>query len=269
MGPVAPDRAGRVVTSLVNTETGQVLDPEQADRRAQRIALRLETSATNFEAAMSLLRAAITEGDHFALGFRSAGDYVSERFGGKLSRLGVDLRREVVRELSEAGLSSRAIAPVVGVTDRQVRRDQSQVGHVSHLDKEDLEVESGADAPYSNEAVPGDNRSDDYSEGGPALAPRPPAPVIGIDGKTYSRPTLIRTERSGEQQNADEFAARFAGQIVSLLSMQHLHMRETARSQWSAGHMAASPVQRDYVTAQNIRAVADGLAALADEWEDH
>jgi hypothetical protein len=44
--------------------------------------------------------------------------------GATLSRLGVDLRREVVRELTEAGLSTRAIAPVVGVSNITVSKDQ-------------------------------------------------------------------------------------------------------------------------------------------------
>jgi len=44
--------------------------------------------------------------------------------GATLSRLGVDLRREVVRELTEAGLSTRAIAPVVGVSNFTVSKDQ-------------------------------------------------------------------------------------------------------------------------------------------------
>lgn len=52
--------------------------------------------------------------------------------GRRLAWLGVDLRREVVRELTEGGLSTRAIAPVVGISKSQVATDQ-QVSSAGHL----------------------------------------------------------------------------------------------------------------------------------------
>jgi hypothetical protein len=46
-----------------------------------------------------------------------------DRFGEALARLGIDPRREVVKELTELGLSTRAIAPIVGVDQSTVVRD--------------------------------------------------------------------------------------------------------------------------------------------------
>ena len=44
-----------------------------------------------------------------------------------MSFRGTDMRREVVRELTAAGMSTRAIAPVVGVNNATVHRDLSGV----------------------------------------------------------------------------------------------------------------------------------------------
>src|SRR4029077_11861029 len=78
-----------------------------------------------YESVQPLIRQAIEGGAATALGYTGLSEYISERFGGSLSRLGGETRREGVRELAWAGMSTRAIAPVVGVSDRQVRRDVS------------------------------------------------------------------------------------------------------------------------------------------------
>jgi hypothetical protein len=101
---------------------------------------------------MPMIREAIELRDDLALGYRSPGDYIRDRFGSALSKLGLDLRREVVRELTDAGLSTRAIAPVVGVSHMTVSRDRERV------------------TPVTREPAP-ERR-----------------PVVGVDGKTYPRP---------------------------------------------------------------------------------
>lgn len=79
--------------------------------------------ADNYTAVMPLIREAIDRNVHAVLGYASPGAYVKDRFGDALGKLGVELRREVVKELSRAGLSTRAIAPVVGVTRQMVSKD--------------------------------------------------------------------------------------------------------------------------------------------------
>ncbi|GAA2007821.1 helix-turn-helix domain-containing protein [Nocardioides kribbensis] len=263
--------------SLVDTMTGEVLDVESAEERASFICSDLDMAAESFETAMGRMREAIEKRDDLTLGYRSPGDYLSDRFGGRLARLGVDLRREVVRELTQAGLSTRAIAPVVGVDHVTVSRDVRRVADATP------ETSAGEAAPSGTDAMVDPSPADDEpegesdrdaidvpasDEGAPEASPARP-PVVGIDGKTYARPAPrpAAFERSPQQQNSEEFAIRFAGQVVSLLSMQHDHMRRAAVAQWRAGHQSASPAQRDYVTPQNIRAIGAGLLALADEWE--
>lgn len=161
--------------TIVNTETGEILDAAAAERRAERISLRLDTIADNYLAVMPMIREAIEKRDDLALGYRSPGDYVSDRFGGSLQRLGVEVRREVVRELTAAGMSTRAIAPVVGVSQKTVDRDVRQVSHVTHLPQ----------TPAS------ESLGEDDDEAGQT----PEAPVVGIDGKTYARPAATAPKR--------------------------------------------------------------------------
>lgn len=165
--------------TVVNVETGELvdlLDREQAERLTTRISLKLDAMADTYVGVMPLIREAIVRQAYVALGYRSVGEYVADRFGGSLGKLGVEIRREVVRELTDAGMSTRAIAPVVGVSDRQVRYD---VGRVSHLPEA---PEGGAvDEPET-------------------VAPR--SPVTGIDGKTYT-PPKTRPQRALPDQFFD------------------------------------------------------------------
>lgn len=57
--------------SLVNTETGELIEPlteGDAERLSTRIRLRLDTIADNYVAVMPLIREAITRDAHLALG---------------------------------------------------------------------------------------------------------------------------------------------------------------------------------------------------------
>jgi hypothetical protein len=92
--------------------------------------------------------------------------------------------------------------------------------------------------------------------------------VTGIDGKRYTRPAPApKPGRSGEQQNAEENSRTLASSLIFLLAFQHPNQRDTARDQWEVGSSAVSPSSRSYVTPDRMRQAAEGLAALADEWE--
>jgi hypothetical protein len=178
--------------TLANTETGELVefDRAAAERRAERIRLRLDAIADNYATVMPMIREAIEKRDDLALGYRSPGEYVSDRFGGALTRLGVEVRREVVRELTEAGMTTRAIAPVVGVSNKTVSLDQrapvTPVTPQTPVPAPEGEAEADAGITPRGEAVPS-SVAPPEDKG----APEPPAPrpaVTGIDGKTYTRP---------------------------------------------------------------------------------
>lgn len=143
--------------SLVNTETGELVEDmtaAEAERLTDRIGLRLGTIADNYEAVVPMIREAVERRAWAALGFRSPGEYAASHFGGAMSRLGVEFRQAVVRELSDLGMSTRAIAPVVGASPATVHRDI---------------------ATASPEAV----------------AEVAPDAITGLNGKTYTRPEPI------------------------------------------------------------------------------
>jgi hypothetical protein len=196
---------------LVNTESGELLDAAAAERRAEHIRLRLDAIADNYTVIMPMIREAIEKRDDMALGYRSPGEYVKDRFGAALGRLGMDVRREVVRELTEAGLSTRAIAPVVGVTQQMVVKD----------------VAATRDNPVVTSSPP------------PVEAPTPPA-VTGIDGKTYpqrksrtSHPRVDRSRAGVEKRTAT--IAELAGsghtsaQIAAQVGIEDARVRMVAR----------------------------------------
>jgi len=266
--------------TLVDTGTGEILDVEEAERRASYICTDLDAAAGSFEHAMGLMRQAITERDDIALGYRSPGDYVSDRFGGRLSRLGVDLRREVVRELTEAGMSTRAIAPVVGVDQKTVVRDR-RAGEANASPAPSPVVE--AEVPDSAESVAGDTSKAVQSEGevippGANLAndggaPRPP--VTGIDGKTYAAPTHRPTavpkpapEPFDDQDKAEELAGNLARNLSLLYAITNPDRRADYIATWVAGTRDRPALGQQFVTPKHMRALAEALRTFASEWEN-
>lgn len=260
--------------TLINHETGELIESlskDDARRLTDRIRLLSETIAETLDKLADLIDQARVGSAWLALGYRSWTEYVSVEFASVLPRLDREPRQEFVKELASRGMSSRAIAPVVGVADRQVRRDLSggtsvpppSSSEASPADDEEPEIasaEAGATGARAVEATATSEEPEGYR------APR--HNVTGIDGKQYTRPEPRPAPlRSPEQQNAEEFAVRFAGQMFSLQAMQHAHMRRGAIEKWRTGRSAVSPVQAPYASPEKIRAVAEGLLALADEWE--
>ena len=181
---------------------------EHAERWAERARLDLEASADRGEAGLNKIRTAIAERHDIAIGARSIGDYVSTQYADALGNVcrvfGVEFRRQVVAELSEAGgMSTRAIAAVTGTSHMQAQRDRdagvtnvppaptvnTETGEVS--DNYLSDDEDGEEVTPSDEAAPtaGDSESETPGEEvEPSLAPAPSRPAVtGIDGKTYTQ----------------------------------------------------------------------------------
>lgn len=109
------------MTALAERGSGRLI---AAERRAERIRL----TATSFMEARdkmsSLLVEAQREGDHETMGYRSWTEYIAALFSDTpLMRLSRDERKVIVADLAEQGMSSRAIAPVVGASPATVKRD--------------------------------------------------------------------------------------------------------------------------------------------------
>src|SRR5690606_19560440 len=150
------------------------------------------------------------------LGYASWTAYLSEGLGEEPIRLARDERREVVQLLSNEGMSTRAIAPIVGVDRKTVERDVRGGTNVppertNNEDHEAAYVESIEHTP------PFDPRTGEVLDGEPTVEPFDGEKVLadsienakkvtGLDGKTYTR-----TEPSKPRRRPVIDVARDAG----------------------------------------------------------
>mgnify|MGYP006373767245 CR=1 FL=1 len=185
----------------VDTTTGEIIefDPAAAERRAERIVLRLDAIVENYRMVLPMIREAIEKRDDIALGYRSPGDYVSDRFGQSLSGLGIEARRAVVHELTDAGLSTRAIAPVIGTSHMTVQNDIEKSGVKAFTPARPIApaANSGSTITTTTGTVIAETKHIDIDR------PRPPKPTTGIDGKTYTRRPMPPQVSRDEQDRLD------------------------------------------------------------------
>jgi hypothetical protein len=100
-------QADRDLDCLDTRSRGQdALTEAEAEELTTRMNLKLGTIADNIEAVMPLIREPVERNAYAALGFASHGAYVAERFGDTRTRLEVAQRRDVVQELTAAGMSN-------------------------------------------------------------------------------------------------------------------------------------------------------------------
>lgn len=123
------------------------------EQDARRLTERIRIAAINYSDAkdklMTLVQQAKEDAVHLALGYASWTAYLADVMGEEPLRLARGERQEVVQMLSAEGMSTRAIAPIVGVSNKTV--------------------------------------SVDLAESREVLPEVTPAPVQGMDGKTYIR----------------------------------------------------------------------------------
>jgi hypothetical protein len=103
------------VTALVREDDARLL--------TDRIKAKLETIIVNRDAVIPLIHQARESGVHEVLGYKSWTAYVESEFGGVLPQLTRAERQPLVEELASIGMSTRAIAPIVGASEATVRRD--------------------------------------------------------------------------------------------------------------------------------------------------
>lgn len=101
----------------------QHLEVSDARRLTERIRLVAVTVSDNLDKLKSLVVEAREGNVHIVLGYASWTAYLADVLGQTPLRLERDVRQELVAELSAQGMSTRAIAPIVGVSREQVRID--------------------------------------------------------------------------------------------------------------------------------------------------
>lgn len=154
---------------------------------ARRVTERIRIQATNFMEARQKLEATVEEAKTGraweVLSYSSWTAYLADALGDEPLRLSRDERKDVVTLLAGEGMSTRAIAPIVGVTRQRVSQIQNEVA--SDLPP----VTSGNTSVSAPSAT---------SPESPIAATA--AQVTGMDGKTYTRtwpePTTEKPRRT-------------------------------------------------------------------------
>lgn len=171
-------------------ERAEYVMPEaEAVRLTNRITLIAGTIREGVEKLHGLVQEAKAGNAHIALGYPSWTAYLAATLGKEPLRLDRAERQELVRYLAGEGMSTRAIAPIVGVHDTTVMRDLRAAANA-------------APVPAAEpERLPSfDPRTGEVLDDAPALAGEPeriasPTPVTGMDGKTYTRPAPAAPRR--------------------------------------------------------------------------
>ena len=150
------------------------LDEAAARRLTERIRLLASSLAEQVDKIIGLIDEARAGRADAALGYTSWTAYVGTEFADALPRLDRSQRRDVVAQLKAKGMSSRAIAPVVGASVATVKRDVAG----GSAEPPDLAPDDVVDAEIV-EIV-----EDDHPVA-------PVVPITGRDGKTYTRPVPV------------------------------------------------------------------------------
>lgn len=167
------------------------MDRAEAERVTERIRLKLDSAANVLDSLGALVADAYQRRADLALGYDSWSAYADAEFAEQTRNLAAPIRRELVGRLTEAGMSTRAIAPAVGVaSDSTVRADLAKVR--DHRAPDPLAEEkakgrvvklTGPGSLLHSEPV----EHIDMATGEVLTEPRK---VTGLDGKTYPRPEV-------------------------------------------------------------------------------
>lgn len=105
------------------------------EQDAQRLTERIRLTAHNYAEARTKLQELVAEAKsgnaHLALGYASWTAYLADVLGEEPMRLARGERQEMVQMLSAEGMSTRAIAPIVGADHVTVSRDLGRVANAT------------------------------------------------------------------------------------------------------------------------------------------
>ena len=171
---------------------------DSARRRAERIRIKARSITEQYAELRALVDEAERNEDYLTLGYQSWTAYLTDVFGDEPLRLPRDARIPMSNMLAEKGMSTRAIGSMLGVHHDTVATDiRAGVGNPT---PERIN-------PATGEVVPGPTyRPTDVTDWTPqevddlvdadereleawkASTVPAPAKVVGLDGKTYTRP---------------------------------------------------------------------------------
>lgn len=271
---------------MAEVVTFPAMTEAEAERVTEQIAFRIDSITENYEVVMVLMRDALARNAHEALGYASPGAYIADRFGKSLQSLGASLRREFVHELSDAGLSTRAIAPVFDVSHMTIARDIESKAPVTPVTPEPVEkmrpdevaalMSSGfvetVDELAEVVGLTVNTRTGEVIE--PTVTEHTVTEkvktTIGLDGKTYKRPEPkpIPNGDAANKINAIQAAKSIGSALETLLGMTYEKYRHgVVTDWWPLGKDEVPPSQSELFTPSQLRHIAQGLIDTANEME--
>lgn len=169
------------------------MDRAEAERVTERIRLKLDSAANVLDSLGALVADAYQRRADLAMGYKSWAEYADAEFAEQTRNLAAPIRRELVGRLAVAGMSTRAIAPTMGVTQQAAHKMVKRAEQVT------TPVVTSAPDPLAEEKAEG--RVVKLTGPGSLLHSEPveridtetgevltePRTVTGLDGKTYTR----------------------------------------------------------------------------------
>ena len=223
----------------IDPATGEVatLTEAEARRLTERIRAALDRVSTAWADLGDRVTEAFQRRADLALGYDSWAEYAAAELRPS-EGLAADVRRQLVGMLTNHGMSTRAIAPVVGVSQDTVVKDRSRQV------KDDLSPAAEHVDTVTGEIVTEHTAAAQWAERMRTYVETPK--VTGLDGKTYTRPEprtparrplvdsaddagwelrratekLVRIVKDDRyQKNSDEVATRLRGHLINAIEV--------------------------------------------------
>lgn len=201
------------------------LGHDDAQRLTERIRLSLDSVAQTWDRLASQVAEAYQRRADKALGYESWADYAQAEFGEKTASIAAPIRRELVYTLSAEGMSTRAIAPAVGVSPRQAAYDVASGVQEVHTSVEpEVRHDVAPTQVAAPAAEPEPHPSKSWSDFATAVEqqvnaqPEPPK-VTGLDGKTYQKPKTPTPRRHSLVDDAVKASRDLAATAEKLRSI--------------------------------------------------
>ena len=284
----------------------QLLTSGEAQRMTQRIKLTASTIRDNMFRLRNLVDEAKNSNVWQVLGFSSWTAYLADALGSEPMRLDRDERRELVDYLAGEGMSSRAIAPIVGVDRKTVERDirggtnvpPAESPHSADVEEPvstspevvDPEAVTGngdggglvagdVDTPYPS-PVTVDPTTGEVLDDVPTVTEHTVTEktrvIVGRDGKTYEQklraPKPVLAGDALLDYDAKQTATRVSDALQTLDAFRAAAHRSRVLETWwprAIQNEEVPPWGLDLFKPTEIRTIAAALNELANELEVH
>lgn len=247
-----------------------MLSPGEAQRLTQRIKLTASSIRDNLFKLRNLVDEAKSSNVWAVLGYQSWTAYLADTLADEPMRLGRDERQELVGYLAGEGLSTRAIAPIVGSSFKTVARDLEGVSSDTPQPTNEPSVVTEEAEPFRVFADPQTGEVIEPTVTEHTVTERVKT-VTGLDGKTYTRPKpkpIIQGD-AAELDNAVKASQSIGKALITLDRMQYPEHRERVIARWwPMGNEEVPPMRRALFEPTAIRKIAGWLLELADELEN-